>query len=73
MVIGLLATCMLFDSVTHIVDLTESTIKANSRYFKNEDDVPKQAISMGLANILQAKRIILLAFGEKNVLLLHIY
>ncbi|MBK3966700.1 glucosamine-6-phosphate deaminase [Staphylococcus aureus] len=55
-----------FDSVTHIVDLTESTIKANSRYFKNEDDVPKQAISMGLANILQAKRIILLAFGEKK-------
>ncbi|MCP8609619.1 6-phosphogluconolactonase, partial [Acinetobacter baumannii] len=41
-------------------------IKANSRYFKNEDDVPKQAISMGLANILQAKRIILLAFGEKK-------
>ncbi len=38
----------LFDSVTHIVDLTESTIKANSRYF-NEYDVPKQAISMGLA------------------------
>lgn len=55
-----------FDSITHIVDLTESTIKANSRYFKNENDVPKQAISMGLANILQAKRIILLAFGEKK-------
>ena len=55
-----------FDSVTHIVDLTESTNKANSRYFENEDDVPKQAISMGLANILQAKRIILLAFGEKK-------
>ncbi len=54
------------DSVTRVVDLTESTIQANSRYFDNEEDVPKQAISMGLSTILSAKRIILLAFGEKK-------
>lgn len=53
-------------SETHIVDLTESTIRANSRYFESESDVPQQAVSMGLASILKAKRIILLAFGEKK-------
>ncbi|PTH57432.1 glucosamine-6-phosphate deaminase [Staphylococcus arlettae] len=54
------------NSPTHIVDLTESTIQANSRYFEHEAEVPKQAVSMGLASILKAKRIILLAFGEKK-------
>ena len=49
-----------------MVNLTESTIKANSRYFDNEADVPRQAVSMGLASILKAKRIILLAFGPKK-------
>lgn len=55
-----------FDSLTHCVDLTESTIQANSRYFDTIDDVPKQAISMGLQSIMKAKRIILLAFGEQK-------
>ncbi len=54
------------NSRTHIVDLTYSTIKANSRYFEDEAEVPKQAISMGLSTIMQAKKIILLAFGEKK-------
>lgn len=62
-----------FDSVTHIVDLTESTIKANSRYFKNEDDVPKQAISMGLANIFKPNVSFYSHLVKRNVLLLHIY
>nr|WP_263314288.1 glucosamine-6-phosphate deaminase [Mammaliicoccus sp. Marseille-Q6498] len=55
-----------FDSLTSIVDLTESTIEANSRYFDGVDEVPKQAISMGIKSILKAKRIILLAFGPKK-------
>ncbi|WP_428700572.1 glucosamine-6-phosphate deaminase [Staphylococcus coagulans] len=55
-----------FDSLTHCVNLTESTIQANSRYFETIDDVPKQAISMGLHSIMKAKRIILLAFGEQK-------
>ena len=58
-------------SETHIVDLTESTIRANSRYFESESDVPQQAVSMGLARILKAKRIILLAFGEKKKEAIH--
>ena len=54
------------NSTTQVVDLTTSTINANSRYFDSESEVPKQAVSMGLASILKAKRIILLAFGEKK-------
>lgn len=53
-------------SKTRIVNLTDSTIKANSRFFKSEKDVPKQAISMGLATILKAKKIILLVIGESK-------
>lgn len=49
---------------THVVDLHESTIKANARFFKNEDEVPKKAITMGMASIMQAKKIVLIANGE---------
>lgn len=55
-----------FDSETRVVDLTESTIKANSVHFDRIEDVPKQAVSMGLKSIMRAKRIILLAFGERK-------
>lgn len=53
-----------FDSVTHIVDLAESTIKDNSRLFKSIDEVPRQAFTMGLSNIMNAKKILILANGE---------
>ncbi|RIO58715.1 glucosamine-6-phosphate deaminase, partial [Mammaliicoccus sciuri] len=53
-----------FDSVTSVVDLAPSTIKANSKHFETIENVPKQAISMGLSSIMRAKRIILLALGE---------
>ncbi len=53
-----------FPAGTHLVDLQESTIKANARFFASEADVPRQAISMGIGSILRAKRIILLASGE---------
>ncbi|WEV38670.1 glucosamine-6-phosphate deaminase [Lactobacillus sp. ESL0680] len=55
-----------FDSITHEVKLTANTIKANSRFFANIDDVPKSAICMGIANIMSAKKIILLAFGDSK-------
>ena len=55
-----------FDSVTHEVALTESTIKANARFFDSIDEVPKSAICMGIANIMAAKEIILLAKGESK-------
>ena len=51
---------------THIVDLQESTIEANKRFFASEDDVPKQAYTMGIKNIMQAKKILLIAGGEEK-------
>ena len=53
-----------FDETTHVVDLTASTIEANSRFFANKDEVPKQAISMGIASIVSAKQIVLMAYGK---------
>ncbi len=55
-----------FGSVTHIVDLTESTIKDNSRLFKSIDEVPRQAFTMGLKNIMNAKKILILANGANK-------
>ena len=52
------------DSLTHVVDLTESTIKDNSRFFDSIDEVPKQATTMGIESIMRAKRIYLLAQGK---------
>ena len=55
-----------FDSTTHIVDLTENTIKDNSRLFKSIDEVPRQAFTMGLKNIMDAKKILILANGKNK-------
>lgn len=55
-----------FGSVTHIVDLTESTIKDNSRLFDSIDEVPRQAFTMGLKNIMNAKKILILANGANK-------
>lgn len=51
---------------THLTALTESTIKANSRFFDNIDEVPTHAITMGIATILKSKKIILLANGKNK-------
>ena len=53
-----------FVKSTHVVDLHESTIKANSRFFASEDEVPKKAITMGMVSIMQAKKILLIANGK---------
>lgn len=55
-----------FGSVTHIVDLTENTIKDNARFFASIDDVPRQAFTMGLKNIMNAKQILILANGKNK-------
>lgn len=55
-----------FGSETHIVDLTESTIKDNSRLFARIEDVPRQAFTMGLKNIMNAKKIVILANGKNK-------
>ncbi len=49
---------------THITDLTANTIEANSRFFDSEDDVPKQAVTMGIESIFKARKIVILASGE---------
>ncbi len=51
---------------THITDLTQSTIEANARFFDSMDDVPKQALTMGIVSIIKSKRIILLANGKEK-------
>lgn len=53
-----------FDKYTHEVKLTESTIKANTRFFACEADVPKTAISMGIKTIMDARKIVLIASGS---------
>ena len=52
--------------VKALVDLTDSTIEANSRFFASRDQVPTKAISMGIASIMAAKKIILFAYGDKK-------
>lgn len=49
---------------THVVDLTQSTIDANARFFATADDVPRQALTMGIGCIMAARRILLIANGE---------
>ena len=53
-----------FDKTTHCVDLTESTIEANKRFFASADDVPRQAYTMGIGTIMQAKKILIIVSGE---------
>lgn len=48
---------------THLVSLTESTIEANKRFFASEADVPRQALTMGIRSILQAKKVLIVASG----------
>lgn len=60
-----------FEKTTHCVDLGESTIQANSRFFERMEDVPRQAITMGIKSIMQAKKILLIVGGEDKKEILH--
>ena len=51
---------------TNVTTLTESTIKANRRFFDSEAEVPRRALSMGIGTIMSAKSIMLLALGENK-------
>lgn len=55
---------MAFEAETHCVDLTESTMKANQRFFASMEDVPRQAYTMGIKTIMQAKKILVVISGE---------
>ena len=62
--IGFNEPCDHFPVMTHEVKLTEMTREANKRFFKSIDEVPTHAVTMGIHTVLQAKSIILMAFGE---------
>lgn len=53
----------IFDKETHCVDLTASTIEANKRFFASEADVPRQAYTMGIGTIMNAKKILVVVSG----------
>lgn len=53
-----------FPMETHVVDLQESTINANARFFASADEVPKKAITMGIRNIMRARQILVVVSGE---------
>lgn len=56
---------------THVVDLAESTIAANARFFDSPGDVPRQALTMGIGCIMSARRILLVASGEDKAQAVH--
>ena len=60
-----------FGLETHVVDLTESTIQANSRLFDSIDDVPRQAYTMGTQTIMYARMILVVANGEAKARAVH--
>lgn len=51
---------------THVVNLSQNTIDANARFFDSVDDVPRQAISMGIGNIMACRSVVLIATGESK-------
>lgn len=55
-----------FDSKTHIVELTDSTVKDNARLFSDISEVPRKAYTMGIKQIMQAKQILILASGANK-------
>lgn len=55
-----------FQRWSHVVKLKESTVKDNSRFFKSIDEVPTQAVTMGIGSIMQAKKILIIALGENK-------
>ncbi len=62
--IGFNEPASIFEKGTNLVDLKESTIQANARFFESIDDVPKKAVTMGIGSIFTAKKIMLMASGE---------
>ena len=53
-----------FELETHVVNLTETTIQANSRFFASADEVPRQAMTMGIQTIMQAKKVLVAVSGK---------
>ena len=69
--IGFNEPCDHFPVDTHVVELTESTIQANSRLFDSVDEVPREAYTMGIGTIMRARRILVVASGEDKAQIVH--
>ena len=59
-----------FEVSTHCVDLTEQTIQANKRFFEKEEDVPRQAYTMGIGTIMNSRKIIVVVSGKDKASIL---
>jgi glucosamine-6-phosphate deaminase len=62
--IGFNEPCDVFEKETHCVTLARNTIEANKRFFESEDQVPKQAFTMGIGTIMQARKILVAVSGK---------
>ena len=60
-----------FEDGTHCVQLTETTIQANKRFFEKEEDVPRQAYTMGIGGIMRAKMLLVVVSGEDKADILN--
>ena len=60
-----------FNSVTQVVSLSQETIKANSCFFNNLEEVPKKAITMGIKTIMNTRKILLLVSGANKAEIIH--
>ena len=61
----------IFVRETHVVDLDESTIKANARFFEDENDVPRKAVTMGIQGIMRSKKLLLCVSGPQKAKILN--
>ena len=68
--IGFNEPCDEFVKGTHCVDLTQNTIDANARFFESEDQVPRKAYTMGILDIMQAKRVMMIVTGKSKAQIL---
>ena len=62
--IGFNEPCEEYIKGTHRVELTDITVNANARFFESRDDVPRSAYTMGILDIIQAKKVVMVANGE---------
>jgi len=69
--IGFNEPCDEFVKGTHCVQLTQDTIDANSRFFASEDLVPRKAYTMGILDIMQAKRVVMIVTGKNKAEILR--
>lgn len=69
--IGFNEPTQVFSKRTHLVDLSPETIECNARFFNSTEEVPTQAVTMGIQTIMKCKKIILLASGAAKADAIH--